>query len=171
MSEWAAKGGPKAIWAMPKWTRVFVQGYFPKCPQKAAIWHRNDWHHREKRSVLTPCPQKICHLTQKCPAPQTESLLVMELHSFHTPWTICDISIQCVGGEDEMGFDEEWVRKEIFNINDKHRCSSVYINFTKSDGRSTQDQGSHEYQLVLIFPICRRKHCQRHNGPRALSPA
>ena len=47
---------------------------------------------------------------------------------------ICDNSIQCHDGTDEIGCDEEYVRKFIFTINDKHRCNSVYLNFTKSDG-------------------------------------
>ena len=47
---------------------------------------------------------------------------------------ICDNSIQCDDGADETGCDEEYVRKLIFTINDKHRCNSVYLNFTRSDG-------------------------------------
>ena len=47
---------------------------------------------------------------------------------------ICDNSLQCVDGADEMGCDEEYVRKFIFTIKDKHRCNSVYLNFTRSDG-------------------------------------
>ena len=47
---------------------------------------------------------------------------------------ICDNSIQCVDGADEAGCDEEYIRKKIFTINDKHRCNSVYLNITRSDG-------------------------------------
>ena len=49
---------------------------------------------------------------------------------------ICDNSIQCDDGADETGCDEEYVRKKIFTIKDKHRCNSVYLNFTRSDGRT-----------------------------------
>ena len=47
---------------------------------------------------------------------------------------ICDNSLQCEDGADETGCDEEYVRKKIFTINDKHRCNSVYLNFTRPDG-------------------------------------
>ena len=46
---------------------------------------------------------------------------------------ICDNSVQCADGADEAGCDEEYVRKKIFTINDKHRCNSVYLNFTRAD--------------------------------------
>ena len=45
---------------------------------------------------------------------------------------ICDNSIQCDDGADEIGCDEEYVRKKIFTI--KHHCNSAYLNFTRSDG-------------------------------------
>merc|ERR1712192_106775 len=49
---------------------------------------------------------------------------------------ICDNSIQCLDGadEDEAECDDEYVRKKIFTINDKHPCNSIYLNFTRSDG-------------------------------------
>ena len=47
---------------------------------------------------------------------------------------ICDNSLQCEDGADETECDEEYVRKKIFTINDKHRCNSVYLNFTRADG-------------------------------------
>ena len=47
---------------------------------------------------------------------------------------ICDNSLQCDDGADETGCDEEYVRKKIFTIKDKHRCNSVYLNFTRADG-------------------------------------
>ena len=46
---------------------------------------------------------------------------------------ICDNSIQCDDGADETGCDGEYIRKKIFTINDKHRCNSVYLNFTRAD--------------------------------------
>ena len=49
---------------------------------------------------------------------------------------ICDNSLQCMDGADEAGCDEEYVRKKIFTINDKHPCNSVYLNITRSDGRT-----------------------------------
>ena len=49
---------------------------------------------------------------------------------------IVDNSIQCHDGADETGCDEEYIRMLIFTINDKHRCNSVYLNFTRSDGSS-----------------------------------
>ena len=64
---------------------------------------------------------------------KTISKSSLTLQVVEEPW-ICDNSIQCDDGADETECDEEYVRKKIFTIKDKHRCNSVYLNFTRSDG-------------------------------------
>ena len=49
---------------------------------------------------------------------------------------ICDNTLQCAGGEDELNCKEEYIVKRIFTVSERFTCPWPYLNVTRPDNSS-----------------------------------